>query len=86
VFRDVPPNDTDATIKILTASPDKRSMRSDPGSASAAVKRLGVMFGSLLVAFVAGSATHSVGVFIAVMAIGVVVGLVLRATDAFGRR
>ena len=27
-----PPNDTDATIKILTASPDKRSMRSDPGS------------------------------------------------------
>jgi hypothetical protein len=44
------------------------------------------MFGSLLVAFVAGSATHSVGVFIAVMAIGVVAGLVLRATDAFGRR
>ena len=61
-------------------------MRRDSGSASAAVKRLGVVFGSLLAAFVAGSATHSVGVFIAVMAIGVVVGLVLRATDAFGRR
>jgi hypothetical protein len=61
-------------------------MRRDPGNASAAVKRLGVMFGSLLVAFVAGSATHSIGVFVAVMAIGLVVGLALRASDAFGRK
>jgi hypothetical protein len=44
------------------------------------------MFGSLLVAFVAGSATHSVEVFVAVMAIGVVVGLALSATDAFDRK
>jgi hypothetical protein len=38
------------------------------------------------VAFVAGSATHSIGVFVAVMAIGLVVGLALRASDAFGRK
>jgi hypothetical protein len=86
VFGNVTRETGDARIKILIAPPDRGCMRRDPGSASAAVKRLGVMFGSLLVAFVAGSATHSVGVFVAVMAIGVVVGLALRASDAFGRK
>ena len=86
MFGNVTRETGDARIKILIAAPDRGWMRRDLGSASAAVKRLGVMFGSLLVAFVAGSATHSVGVFVAVMAIGVVVGLALRASDAFGRK
>lgn len=78
------PRAEDAEIKILIAAPDKGRMRKDPSSASAAAKRLGVMFASPLVAFAIGSATHSVEVFVAVMAVGVVVGLALRATDAFG--
>jgi hypothetical protein len=80
----VPPRAEDAEIKILIAVPDKRCMRRDPSSASAAAKRLAVMFASLLVAFAIGSATHSVEVFVAVMGVGVVVGLALRAADAFG--
>ncbi len=42
--------------------------------------RLAIMFGTLLVAFLIGSATHSVNVFIVVVAIGLVGGIVLRLT------
>ena len=52
----------------------------------AAAKRLAVSVGFLLVAYLAGSAVGSVGVFVAVMALGLIVNLVLRARNAFEPR
>jgi hypothetical protein len=41
------------------------------------------MFGFVLLAFLAGSVTHSVNVFVGVMAVGVAVSLCLRLRRAF---
>lgn len=43
------------------------------------IVRLTILFGSILLAFVAGLATHSTNVFVAVVAIGVVAALILAA-------
>jgi len=58
----------------------------DSDRALAAAKRLAVSVGFLLVAYLAGSAVGSVGVFVAVMALGLIVNLVLRARNAFEPR
>jgi hypothetical protein len=63
--------------------PIKGSVRSNRQEAVAAGKRLAVIFGFVLVAFVAGSATHSVNVFVGVMGLGVAVGIGLRLRRAF---
>ena len=43
--------------------------------------RLGVLFGALLIAVLAGLAAHSIPVFVGVVALGVIVSLVLSMTQ-----
>jgi hypothetical protein len=59
--------------------------RSSPRDALAAVKRLAISFAFIPVAYLAGAAAHSLGVFVAVMAVGVAVSIALRVRNTFGR-
>jgi hypothetical protein len=52
--------------------------------AAAAAKRLGVTFVFLVFAFLGGSVTHSVAVFVGMAALAVALGIGLRLKRAFG--
>jgi hypothetical protein len=70
-------------LKPPAPAADQLRVRSNRHEAAAAGKRLAVTFGFLLLAFLAGAMTHSMNVFVGVMALGVTVSVGLRLRRAF---